>query len=237
MSQKSLTAEALKGTVFLGSWGTLSQVIGIVNSFIVLYLLTIYEYGLYVLVLAIIGFASSILFESMDQLVATDIMIERGKGELSKAKKIFQEYFITKIILGFIAFAVLFFGAEMIASQYGYNSISLFIKLGAFLVLFRGLDNFLRINFKVNKKFFQMGSFTFLKELIKIVILLTIVFYFDPGIAKIIFTMVVANFLTIIFIFFYNRKDLMCWFSGFKIDLKNLELWKVKVRINTINST
>ena len=106
MSQKSLTAEALKGTVFLGSWGTLSQVIGIVNSFIVLYLLTIYEYGLYVLVLAIIGFASSILFESMDQLVATDIMIERGKGELSKAKKIFQEYFITKIILGFIAFAV-----------------------------------------------------------------------------------------------------------------------------------
>ena len=191
---KSLYLETLKGTFLLSSWTTVSQLVGIVNSFIVLYLLTVYEYGIYVLVLSVINMSEGALYESSDQLIITDVLIERRRNNLERAKRIYQEYALFKIIMAVVAFAVLFLGAQLIADYLGYDSLGLFIKVGAFMVLFRGVFYFLHINLRINKKFNQMGSFTFIMELIKLLLLLTMFFYFEAGIAKIIFVSVLAYF-------------------------------------------
>ncbi|HLC63945.1 MAG TPA: oligosaccharide flippase family protein [Patescibacteria group bacterium] len=224
---KSLYLETLKGTFLLSSWTTVSQLVGIVNSFIVLYLLTVYEYGIYVLVLSVINMSEGALYESSDQLIITDVLIERRRNNLERAKRIYQEYALFKIIMAVVAFAVLFLGAQLIADYLGYDSLGLFIKVGAFMVLFRGGFYFLHINLRINKKFNQMGSFTFIMELIKLLLLLTMFFYFEAGIAKIIFVSVLANLFSFVILLFRNFNDLKHWFSGFKIDFRNLQLWKI----------
>lgn len=224
---KSLTLEALKGTFFLGSWSTASKLIAIANSFIVLYLLSVYEYGLYVLVLSAVSMAEWILLENMDQLVITDIIIAKNQNNLQRAKRIYQEYFLFKLIAALIGFVVLLSGSNIIAQTMGYSSIGLFVKLGAFIVLIRGSMYFAQINLRINKKFNQMGAFTFFAETFKLAILGVVFFAFDPGIAKIILSLILSQGLAFVLLIYVNREDFKFWFSNFKIDIRNLLLWKI----------
>lgn len=227
MSSRSLSIETIKGTLFLGSWGTISKVLAIINSFIIIYLLSVYEYGLYALVLSIVSITEIVLFENMDQMIINDMLIEKSRDNLVKAKKIYQEYFLYKAIFGLLGFIALFCGAEAIAIYAGYVSISLFVKIGAFLVLIRTMLNFIRVNLTLSKKFFQLGRHTFIQEFFKIIILGAIFIFFQPGIAKIIFAMFLANFCAIVITISKNLNDFKFWLSGFSFDLSKSELWKI----------
>ena len=224
---KSFFLETIKGTFFLTFWNTANKFVGFINSFAIIYILSVYEYGLYVLVLSVVSMAEVALTESTDQLMATEILMSKGRGDDERAKKIYQEYFLVKTLLTILTFAVLFLGAGFIVRQFFNKSIVLFVKLASFLVLTSGLSDCLNIHIKVEKKFSQMGSFVLVKELVKLAALLIIVFYFKAGIAKVIFTMILADWAGIAALIAYNSRDLRVWFKGFRFNFKNLIVWQI----------
>jgi len=227
MSVKSLSAETIKGTFFLGSWGMISKVLAIFNSFIIIYLLSVYEYGLYTLVLSVVSLAQVLLLENMDQLIINEILIEKSRDDFQRAKKIYQEYFAVNLLFCTVGFLLLFFGSQIIASYTGHVSIGLFIKLGSFLVLVRASISFFKVILYINNKFIQLGSYTFSQELFKLIILLTMLVFIEPGIAKIIFAMILANSISIVILLIRSLNDFKYWLKDFRINFRKMELWRI----------
>ena len=135
---KSLSTVFVKGTFFLGSWGMVGKIINLFNSFLVIYVLSLYEYGLYSLILSIVSVTEVVLVDGMDQLIVNEILYRKSQNEEAKAKKIYHQYFVLKLVFGILAFLILFLGADIIDKYVGNHSIALFIRLSSFFTFFAG---------------------------------------------------------------------------------------------------
>jgi len=227
MENKSLTQEAVKGVVVLGSWNTLTKFFSLANSFIVIYLLSVYEYGIYVLIMSVISISEIFLFESMDQLMITDVIIEKSKEQFQKARLIFQEYYQLKVILGVVLFLILLFGSHIIADYFGNRSISIFIKLASLLVLSSAIQIIFAFYLRVNRKFNLIGIFAIIQEIIRLILLLSVFFFFTPGVAKILAVTVLTTYIIIFIRLIVLFKEIKKWFIGFKLRFKNLIIYQI----------
>lgn len=211
-TQYSFSKKFVEGELSSGFWNLLMYAITTLNSALIIYYLSVYEYGAYQLILAIIATASSFTIGFFDNLVSVDLTRYLSRGELPFAKKLFREHAALKIILGIVVSLALIAGADLIAVHYG-KDIGYLLRIIGFLVVLGVGQSVMRIFFDSNLYFRAMKN-SFIGELAKLFIL---VFFFltqGLGITQLLLAVAGGQLVSFIFSFSHFWKLYSAKFKG-----------------------
>ncbi len=194
-------AESLQKTISKGmlwnSAGTiLIKIAGLASVFLILHRLSIYEYGLLEIMMTVISFFSIFLLPGLGDVVIADMGIERGKGNLGGVKRILWQFFKLQAVLAIIAWAVFFFGANLIAHYYN-PYISIYLKIASFSFLVSPLRSLFTTLFSVNFEFFNQSLYSLIEELLKIILVAVMFFVFNLNGEGVVLARVLAEFLSV----------------------------------------
>lgn len=135
----------------------LVRVIALASSFLILKVLSVYEFGLYQLILAAVALAQSVNSGLFDDIAVNEIARSFADGLTSRAKRLFREYFFVKLLIGALAAAVLYFGAGIVASYYD-KDIASYVRLASILVLIAPIRVVQSIFFRATVSFSAFGA-------------------------------------------------------------------------------
>ena len=194
-----------KGTLWYGSGNIMLKVVSITTTFVVLGHMSVYSYGLVTLVLSLVPLVGFILLPGLHEVVISDMGVEKGKGNWGKVKDIFVNFFLLKLVLSVVAWAVLFFGADIIASYYE-GSVSTLIKIVSFTFLMEPFRAAMITLFSVQLKYATQSLFTTIEEIAKLAIILVCFNVFELGALGVVLAHTFATLLPLLlFIIIFLR--------------------------------
>jgi len=151
--QFSFSQKFIRGESRYGFWSVVSKGFGFLNALITLASLTLYQYGIFQLLLSLYGAAS--YFTSIGNgVVDNDISHFIREKKEGHAKKLFYQYNAIRISASVILWAAFFFGASLFSEKYSIEFIRE-IRIISFLflteVFFTATESLLvtRLNFAV----------------------------------------------------------------------------------------
>jgi O-antigen/teichoic acid export membrane protein len=130
---QSLTRLFVRGESLYVFWGFVSRGIGFFNSIIIISSLTIYQYGVFQLILSLEAIASTIVALGAS-VCGNEVMRYIGEGKESHAKKLFAEYGIIRITASLIVAALFFVIPFFLTPFYKSDFISM-LQLLSILML------------------------------------------------------------------------------------------------------
>ena len=146
------TKTLIKGEISYGFWNLTHKGISLVNSFFILNFLSIFQFGLYQLIISFSSIVISFLSGLFDNVVSNDLSRYLGDKRQDLAKKLLKEYAAFKIVLGLIGTAVVIFAANPVAQAYD-KDIGSFIRIIALVVLIEAITSTQTIFFQATVSF------------------------------------------------------------------------------------
>jgi O-antigen/teichoic acid export membrane protein len=187
----------LKGEFFFGVWNVVSRGVGFFNTLIVLSKLTVYQYGVFQLILS--SFSGIAVFMGLGgETMRNDILRYVGERDIPRAKRLFYESTAVRVTIGIILWAVIFFGASFFFSKYSADFI-FYIRIMSFLFLHDAVLPSLRLALEAEKKFSLIASRSSISRFIQLAIIAWFYFFAAVGLREVILSLVVASYISIIF--------------------------------------
>lgn len=153
------------------AWNTAAAVAGkllvLVNLFFILRTLSVYEYGLSELVMSVVSMLGILLLPGLGTAVIADMVHEKARGDEGNPRSLLYNFYVLSAFLGAVAWAVLFFGADMAASLAGNASIGTYIQIVSFLFLSSPLRMVTTIVATVERRFADQSFFGVTEEFFK----------------------------------------------------------------------
>lgn len=178
-------------------WSSLVQGMGIANSFLLLKILSVYQYGLYQLVLAAIAILEAFSTNTLDAIAGNEVGRALADGKKGEAKQYFREVFFLKILVGAIGTIVLFVAADIVAGYYG-RDIGGFIRLASILFLIAAAREAEALFFASTRTFAAFGA-PMVQEVIRFAGMAAIWFLGMRGLTEIFAVSVLASFATLLY--------------------------------------
>lgn len=170
-SAQSLASVAGRGTAWMAATTFVMKGVGFVYIFLVLNYLTVFEYGVAELITSAVPLLSLFLLPGLHTTVIADMARERGVGNISRMKGLLISYFKLQYLFAVIAWALVFFGAHLLAVWYGQGSTVQYFQIVSFLFLLSPLRAAMQTVQSVNLAFRQQSLYTFLEESWKLILL------------------------------------------------------------------
>lgn len=187
--QKTLTRIIGEGAIWTTASTLIVKVVSLLTIFITLRALTVYEYGVAELVIAAVGFFSIFQLPGLASVVVADMGVLKGKGDIAKAKGIYWSFLKLSGVMAALASAVLFFGAEAIASFYPEH-IAGYFRILAFTFPLSVVGTAYGALFSVTFRYSEQSVSSFLQEFFKLIILSVCIFVFDLKVEAILLGMI-----------------------------------------------
>lgn len=130
----SLGKSFVQGELHLGFWSFVKKGAGALDSFLILSSLSLYQFGVYQLLLSFYGILSDFFHDMFGEVVSNDLARFIGEGKEDRAKRLFFEYALFRLMMAGIPCAALFFAAPLFPSRYGSEMI-IWIRMLSFLFL------------------------------------------------------------------------------------------------------
>lgn len=200
----SFSRKFLEGELKSGFWNTASYGVSVLSSFLIIYFLSVYEYGVYQLIISIITIAESLTIGLIDDVVFSDISRYLGEKNYVKAKKLFKQYAVLRIISSLIIALVLILFSNFISSHYGYK-ISLYISIIAISLPIMTAVSVMNVFFRANIYFSSLGSPVF-AEILKLVFVLVLWIWQGIGLMQVVVAYVIGQTLYFLFSFLHFLK-------------------------------
>lgn len=211
----SLSVPIVKGSVILGFWNSVAQFVSIFNAFFIIYLLSVYEYGVYQLVFSVVAISRISLAEGLDSVILNDITRELGAKNRFTASRIFFEYILIRVLLGIIGWLILILFSYFAQYYFAPLIIRLF-WISSFLIIFYVLQSIVFVFLKANLEFSLLGKFSVISEGIKLVLLIFCFYILNfRGIEMIIVSSLGALGLTVFFYLWSLFPAIKKWFRDF----------------------
>lgn len=185
-----------RGLAWNGIGTVLAKIFAIVNVFIVLTYLSVYEYGLIELTMSIVSTIGLFLLPGLASAILVDLGIERGKGDFSRMKTLFWQFLFLNTGLGIIACALLFFGSTVIAEITGNILIDKFFKIVSFTFLIAPLRLMSTMLPTVLMRYADQSLFTAVEEFVKGIALLLFLVWLGSGAEGLLYATVLAPLIT-----------------------------------------
>ena len=166
----------LSGEANFAFWDFVSKGIGFLNTVIIISALSIYQYGIFQLLLSLYAILSNFLYLG-GGVVGNDIMRFIGEGREDRAKRLFFEYHSGRIFGAVVIGLLLFFGADFLSFRYPPEAIA-FVKPVALLLLFEVVFSVLKTVLNMRLHFGLVASRS---TIYKIVELLVLIIFFSLG--------------------------------------------------------
>lgn len=136
----SFAERFVRGNILERAWTLAASGLSLANSLFILAVLSVYEFGLYQLVLSAAALGSVFSVNIFDAVVGTEIARRMAAGRLDEAKRLFLEFAGFKVGAGALIAAALFFGAGLVARVYGAD-IAGYIRILSLLFLLRAASS------------------------------------------------------------------------------------------------
>jgi O-antigen/teichoic acid export membrane protein len=199
--KRSLIALIGKGTLSLSFANSILKLITLATVFIILNRLSAYDYGVVELAQAAVGLFSIFLLPGITSTIVADIAILRTQGDIAGAKGTLLSFFKTHLMLCVLAWAVVFFGADVIATFYTHHITDL-IKILSFMFLIAPFRSLLAIIFRVYLSFNVQAINSVTEALMRLLVLCVGFFVFGLGYYAVVLAAVVSEYVTF-FLFAY----------------------------------
>ncbi len=205
----SLSRYAVLGEATGRVFGILTKVTAMVNSFLVISALSVFQFGFYQLILSFTSLARNLSVDLFDGLVSLEMRSYFSKGNTEFAKKLFKENSVFKIAVALLGSAAIFFGSHIIARWYGQD-VALLIKWVSVIPLINALQSIISI-FSDSIVSFADQSIPAIKEIIKLILLVLFLLLYKFTLLQVIVAYVISEaagtaiFLGVIFIKKYRE--------------------------------
>lgn len=220
---KSLVRTIGEGTLWTTGSTIILKVVGLATTFLILHRLSVYEYGLVELVLSIVPLLGFFLLPGLNNMVIADIGVARAQGNSQRVKTIFVHYVTVQTVLAVIAWAIVFFGADVISKFYEGQAPEL-IKIVSFMFLAGPIRTSLAVLFRSHLNFFALSVHAVLVEVFKLGFLVVAFYVMHLGVAGVLWAGFAGEIIGAILMApaFYSvyRK-----FSGER--LEHISFWKL----------
>ena len=222
----SFSQKFIEGEVKSGFWNTALYGIVALNSFIIVYFLSVYEYGVYQLILSVVVLAESLAVGMLDDVVFSDLSRYIGNDNNISAKKLFKEYALFKIGVSiFLAILVILF-SNLISTHYGYNNMAYPISLAVLALPFMASISVMNLFFRSNIYFSYLGASVF-GEVFKLIIIFLLWFWQGLGIPQILISYLAGLIFSFLFAGFHFLRLYRKVFYGVKESIHGSLVFKL----------
>ena len=197
-SNISLSESFVRGEATSRFWGIFAKAASIGSAFLILASLTPYQYGVWYLFLSIYEIFSQIISLGSG-VIKNEVMRFIGENDYGRAKRLFGEYHVARLILSAFLWAVFFFGAPFLAFRYQQDFI-LIIRSASFLFLLEFLASFAQSLLAMQFRFGASVRVSTYAKITQFIILLGHYFYSYIGVKEVMFSLVFSLAAAIIFI-------------------------------------
>ena len=142
----------IEGEVRLGFWSFVRKGVGIVNSFFVLRSLSLYQFGVYQLLLSFYAIASDFFHDIFSSVVSNDLARFLADDRKDKAKRLFWEYAFFRVLASVVPAVLVIFFVGLFSFRYGPEVMIWAYLLSAIFVVDAILSVILTL-LKVNLEF------------------------------------------------------------------------------------
>lgn len=122
----------VRGELHLGFWSFANKGAGALGSFFILSSLSVYQFGVYQLLLSLYGTLSDVFHDVFGSVMANDIARFIGERKEDRAKRMFAEYAVFRLVLAGVPWAAIFFGSPLFSARFGPDTIAI-LRLTSFL--------------------------------------------------------------------------------------------------------
>jgi len=204
--KESFSKSFIKGEATFGFWNIASKALGFLGSILVVKYTSLYEFGVYQLVLAFHGLIGSFFMKLLSAVSLNDILRFIGEKREDLAKKLFHQYAFFKISIGVFVFASVFWGAEIIASYYDEN-VADFFRIVSFLFLVDAAYDVMKVVLESRLSFSSIASRSTIYQFLRIILLIATIVFLGLSIKNILIVNLVASAtVTVVFLPIFLKK-------------------------------
>lgn len=190
----------LRGEVLYGFWNIVATGVGFLNTFITLTALTVYQYGVFQLILA--SYAGLSVFLTLGAgTIRNDILRYVGEGRIGHAKKLFYEASAIRIAIGIVLCMLVVFAAPRLFN-YGPDFIY-YIKLFSFLFMVDSIWPSVQLTLEADRKFGLVASRAPLGKVVQFAILGYFFLFARVGLEQVITSVVISSACILIVLVIY----------------------------------
>lgn len=159
-----------------------------------------YKYGVYLLVLSFYSLVEGFFLSPLNDVVFNDINRYIGEKKESKAKKLFNEFFVTRGIIAVILSAAVFLGADIAANFYSQDVADMFRILSPLFLIdffYVSMRNLLQ-----SRLYFGLTAFRPIAyKIVKIIFIALLLIFSTLNAKNVLIVHITASFLvTVVFV-------------------------------------
>lgn len=208
-SNPSFFKRFIAGEAHYGFWNVVGKGFAAVNTFLIISSLTIYQYGVFQLLMSLYGvFADTISIGG--GVVNNDISRSIAVGNEGRAKRLFREYAYTRFFLNLIFFVLFFWGGELFGERYTEEFLAE-IRIVAFLFLTEFLVSLFKSLLSIRLQFKIVAARSTVYKVVQLVVLAGFFFWGDIGIGSLLLSMVIASLVSIVMMLRPFLRELRAW--------------------------
>lgn len=177
---RSVKRTIVQGVAWTATTTWLNKVVGITYVLVVLSHLSVYEYGLTELVISIPPLLSFFGLPGLEAVIMADMSTELGREKRARARYLLASYLSVRVVLGVVAFAVLFFSSHVVEAMYN-ESIATMVQIVSFSFLFGPLRSAYQILFRVSLRFDLYSIHRVVEECAKLAVVFVCLVVLDLG--------------------------------------------------------
>lgn len=193
-NQESLTKTIAKGGLFFSIRNFIDQIVSFVSALVVIKLLSVYDYGLWQLILAGLSIFLMFTFPTITQIAIADSSVEYGKKNFKNYKAILKQYSFLTILLAIFVWLIIFLSAPLISKITGKN-LTLFFQILSFYVLGEGILGIYQVFFYSELRFKAIASLKILSRISYLVLILLFLLFFKLGLTGVVLAYVLPSFI------------------------------------------
>ncbi|MFY9462912.1 MAG: oligosaccharide flippase family protein [Candidatus Sungiibacteriota bacterium] len=180
----SFARSFVHGELHLGFWSFVKKSAGALDSFFILRSLTLYQFGVYQLLISFYGILSDFFHDVFGEVASNDIARFIGEGKEDRAKRLFFEYAFFRLVMAGIPCAALFFAVPLFSSRYG-SEIAGWIGILSFLFLADAAVALMTLLLKLRLQFKILAPRATVQKLLQFLTLSFFYFFSHLGIREI----------------------------------------------------
>ncbi len=219
----SFMAIFLKGEAISTFWNLVTKAIGLLNTFLTITSLTLYQYGVFQLLLSFSGVPSDVL-NLGSAIISNEMSRAIADNRLSDAKRIFLEYSLVRIVITFIAWAIIFFGSVYFFKSYDIDFVK-DMRMISFVILSEGLFVLIRLLCLVRLKFSVVAQRYTINKAIQSIVLIYYFLQGNLGLKQLILSIIIASSLSVLAVSYQFFKVYFKW--SHIVATPNVLLWNI----------
>jgi len=197
-SAASYTKKYVEGEILIAGWGIVAKGLGFINTVITLSSLTVYQYGVFQLLLSGYGFVSGLTGAGVS-FAGIDAARAMGEGKEARAKRIFLQLHGVRFIFSLVAAAVFYFGTPLVLFKYDAALLEYF-RILAFLFVSDAIIAFAKKLMEYRLDFGTFASRSSIQKGIQCGILVYFLLFASVGIREILISIVISSYASIFFL-------------------------------------